>query len=383
MDRARRGYVLIAVLAALALCTALLGAFAATSRRAITLARADVEAVQAQYAARGAAIQAAKDLSVGLGRGRIGLSMRADEGLGGPGAGSVSTTIEGLPSFPPEMANAPGFLGILSRRMEEVRASAAAPNNNTEPDAGERDPNSSVRSDTTATAQNPALAPTPVVVTGLGKMEFSGAQVMISLESENGKLNLNTAPRRMLRDLLLAIGYEDEDATRALDAIEDYRFSQLAATSVARYANARREPDQPLGGRPFERIEEMLQVPAITPEFYEAIVPHMTVLGEGSIDPNYASEAALIAVGVRSPSLLKRIAEAKARREPLTANSMRELVGPAVYAVVSEHFAYSLTPLFTVRTRAEKGESVGRFMMRITIGESGVPTMLESREGWM
>jgi len=383
MDRARRGYVLIAVLAALALCTALLGAFAATSRRAITLARADVEAVQAQYAARGAAIQAAKDLSVGLGRGRIGLSMRTEDGLGGAGAGSVSTTIEGLPAFPPEMANAPGFLGILSRRMEEVRANAASPNNNTEPSAGERDPDSSVRADSTVTAENPALPPMPVVVTGLGLMEFNGARVMISLESENGKINLNTAPRRMLHDLLLAIGYEDDDATRALDAIEDYRFSQLAATSVARYANARREPDQPLGGRPFERIEEMLQVPAITPEFYEAVVPHMTVLGEGSIDPNYASEAALIAVGVRSPSLLKRIAEAKARREPLTANSMRELVGPAVYSVVSEQLAYFLTPLFTVRTRAEKGESVGRFMMRITIGESGVPTMLESREGWM
>lgn len=382
MDRARRGYVLIAVLAALALCTALLGAFAATSRRAITLARADVEAVQAQYAARGAAIQAAKDLSVGLGRGRIGLAMRTDDGLGAAGAGSVSTTIEGLPAFPPEMANAPGFLGILSRRMEEIRASAAPTNPNSEPAAGERDPNSSVRADSNA-AQDPTLSPTPVVVTGLGMMEFDGARVMISLESENGKVNLNVAPRRVLRDLLIALGYEDDDATTALDAIEDYRLSQLAATSVARNANSRREPDRPLGGRPFERIEEMLQVPAITPEFYEAVVPHLTVLGEGAIDPNYASEATLIAIGVRSPSLLKRISEAKLRREPLTSNSMRELVGPAVYAAVSEQLAYSLTPLFTVRTRAEKGESVGRFMMRITIGESGVPTMLESREGWM
>ena len=158
MDRARRGYILIAVLAGLALCTALLGAYAAASRRAISLARADVEATQARFAARGAAIQAAKDLSVGLGRGRIGAGLASPGSSGAlPTPAVASTTIEGLPAFPAEMANAAGFLGIIARRMDEVRASVAARQNGTQ-SAEATDPTAALTPDPSGDDVGPARA---------------------------------------------------------------------------------------------------------------------------------------------------------------------------------------------------------------------------------
>ncbi len=386
MDRARRGYILIAVLAGLALCTALLGAYAAASRRAISLARADVEATQARYAARGAAIQAAKDLSVGLGRGRISAGSSDLSSPAGSGAPVVaSTTIEGLPAFPAEMANAAGFLGIIARRMDEVRASLEAERN---PQPATADPATPAgpaadpsRDD--ADAANADPIPAPVVATGLGYMQFGGADVQVTLESENGKLSLNLASRRMLRDLLLLLDYRSDAADAILNAIEDHRLSLLSATSVARNAAPRRELDRALAGAALERIEQILDAPGITAEIYESLVPYVTVLTEGAVDPNYAPPQVLMAVGITNVSLLERVIDTRETGETLTPLKMGELLGPAVYAKVIDHLAYTLPPLFTVRTRATKGESVGRFMMRITVKEGGPPTMLESREGWM
>lgn len=380
MDRARRGYILIAVLAALALCTALLGAYAATARRAVTLAAADVQGAQAQYAARGAAIQAAKDLSYGIGRGGFALQAgrfgASGEGSGGAPRGA-STQIEGLPAFPPEMSNAAGFLGILARRMEQARSSQGV-----EPARAEPEPAGQSGAEDGAAGVE-AAPPAPIVVTGRGYMEFDGARVEVSLESENGKINLNLSTRRTLRDLLIVLGAQSDEADATLNAIEDHRLSLLAATSVERAAGSRREMERPLRGRPLDRIEDLLNVPGLSPALYESLVRHATVMGEGLLDPNYASEEALIAVGIHSEPLLRRIAEVKSRREPLTATSMRQILGMAVYNQVADRLAYSLEPLFTVRARATKGASVGRFMMRITINENGTPVMLESREGWM
>lgn len=380
MDRARRGYVLIAVLAGLALCVALAGGYAATSRRSVMFARADVEARQAQYAARGAAIQAAKDLAIGLGRGRIVLDMGSN--TSGPVAASTtgSTRIDGLPEFPPEMANAAGFLGILSRRMEEIRAGAQR--SETGGTRAEAPPEES-RTGAGPGAAEIAAPPAPVVVTGRGRMTLGNAAIDVSLESENGKVNINLARRRELRDLLMLLGHGVDSAEATLNAIEDYKVSLMSTASVERSAVSRRDPERPLGGRSLDRVEDLLNVVGMTPAMFESLVPHVTTLSEGPIDPNYASPEALAAIGIRSGSLLARVLEARRTGEPITATRMREILGPSVYNDVADRLAYTLPPLFTVRARAEKGESVGRFMMRITIGESGVPTLLESREGWM
>lgn len=384
MDRARRGYILIAVLAALALCTALLGAYAAASRRAISLARAEVEATQARYAARGAAIQAAKDLSVGLGRGRINAGAGDAASPVGSGAPAVaSTTIEGLPAFPAEMANAAGFLGIIARRMDEVRASAQASKNPQPAPADPASPADPSRDDAGPARADAEPIPMPIVSTGRGYMQFGGADVQVTLESENGKLSLNLASRRMLRDLLLLLDYRSDAADAILNAIEDHRLSLLSETSVAKNAAPRRELDRPLAGATLERIEQILDAPGITAEIYESLSPYVTVLTEGAVDPNYAPPQVLMAVGISNVSLLERVLDTREQGQTLTPLKMGELLGPAVYAKVVDHLAYTLPPLFTVRTRATKGESVGRFMMRITVQEGGPPTMLESREGWM
>ncbi len=382
MDRARRGYVLIAVMAGLALCVALAGAFAATSRRSLMLARADVEAVQARYAARGAAIQAAKDLSVGLGLGRIALDMRSGD-QGAPPPSAASTTIEGLPAFPPEMAGAAGFLGILNRRMEQIRANEA--NGGRPPTGGgtSEEPTDDALVVDEVTGPEPGFVAAPVVVTGLGRMEFAGAVVDVVLESENGKINLNMATRRTLRDLFVLVGHDPDVAEMMLDAIELHRLSLLPSGSVERVAAARRDPERALRGGAIRRLEDLLNVPGMTVAMYESLASHLTIVGDGLVDPNYASFEVFQALGIRSNSLLMRLVEARREQEPITATRMREIVGPSVYAEVADRFAYTLPPLFTVRTRAVKGESIGRFMMRVTLDENGVPVLLESREGWM
>lgn len=111
------------------------------------------------------------------------------------------------------------------------------------------------------------------------RFTFGGGEILLTLEDEGGKIDLNRAPDTLLRGLLTAAGIEDEDAARLVNAIADFRDSD-----AQRRADGAEDDDYRAAGlgheakdRPFEDIEELKQVLGMTPELYARIAPALTV----------------------------------------------------------------------------------------------------------
>lgn len=397
MGAARRGYVLIAVLWALALVGAVAAAYAYATRTNVAQARAESERLQAYYAARGACIQAVKDLSAGVRRAELTFgaeraardpNIRVDQQSGGVQIGD-------LPAFPPEMAAAGGLLGAIAEKLNQVQGSAPPPNR---PTNGDNDPSAGGsggggRSGGRGARDRAAEGESedggaPLLVLGQGTMRFANADVEVWLEAESGKLNINLSPRGALERLLVATG-EDASAARAmLDDIERYRLSLLADDDPLRDAAPRRNPDEPLAGRDLRSIEQLINVPSIDPATLERLMTMLTVYGSGGLDPNYASPEALRAVGIVDERPLRFVLSMQEARERVTAEDLRAAMGTSAFSRVQRSLTFGAPPVFTARTRAVVGDSAARYLIRVTPGAgegagATVTRLLESREDWL
>jgi type II secretory pathway component PulK len=392
MGSARRGYILIAVLWALALVGTVAAAYAYATRTNVAQVRAEAERAQAYYAARGACIQAVKDLATGV--------RRAESTLGAvriardpniqvdPQSGGVK--VGDLPAFPAEMAGAGGLLGAIANRMNQIQR-PEAPNSTpqTDGDSGRSGGAAGYgsRNDDGADEQSSA----PLLTLGQGTMHFAGAKVEVWLESETGKLNINAAPRAMLERLFVAMGDDPSMARGLVDQIELYRLSLSAEDSAERTTALRRLPNERLGGRQFRYIEEMINVPGIDPARQERLMGVLTVYGSSAIDPNYASREVLRAVGIVDKQPLDFVLAMQAAGEPVTVEGLRQAMSPSVFDRLRGWLTFGAPPVFTARTRAVVGESSARYLIRVEPGSNasgnsgggGVTRLLESREDWL
>lgn len=390
MGHPRRGYVLIAVLVALALCTTLAATYALSSRRSVAQATAELDRAGAQYLARGACVQAVKDLGTALGAKwpEFAAHGASDGSAGGVRGGSASTQISGLPAFPQEMAAAGGLLGRIAQRMAEVQEAQQQQNQ-----GGQRGPQGArpggaeleaERSRQRAAAENAERRPPPLVLTGEARFAINGRETSVWFESESGKIDVNHARRRELRALLLTLGEPGQRADALLNAIEDFRIARAGDNAAERRFVRLRLLEEPLQGAPLERLESLLSVPGMTSELYERLTPHMTTMSKSSgVDPNYASTVVLRAIGLSDPRALDRVVESQRRLERITRNAFREIVGPGVFPSLENGIAFNIEPVFTVRARAEVGGATGRYMIRVRLDDRGLARLVESREGWL
>ena len=115
--------------------------------------------------------------------------------------------------------------------------------------------------------------------------------IVIRVQDEGGKVDLNLAPPLLLQGLLQVAGVEANAARNLLDAIVDFRDPDSdrlpGGAEDPEYAAADRD-----GGAkdaPFDTKEELLQVLGIDRALYDAIAPYVTVYAQrGRIDLNTA-----------------------------------------------------------------------------------------------
>jgi hypothetical protein len=379
------------VLWALALVGAVAAAYAYATRSDLSQARAESERVQAFYAARGACIQAVKDLSTGVRRAELTFGaerVARDPNIAvDPQTGGVQ--IGDLPVFPPEMAAAGGFLGAIAERMNQIQRPA-------QPRAQDSPSNDGASAGAGGAGSGQGRVdesdnnPTPVMVLGRGTMDFSGATVEIWLESETGKLNINVATRSMLERLLLEMGLAPPEARELLDDIEGYRLSLLEQNDAGRGARSARNPLEPLAGRQLRNIEELINAPSVDAAMQERLMGVLTVYGSGAIDPNYAPLPVLKAAGLIDQRPLEFILAMQAEREPITPELLRQAMGTSAFSRVQGWLTFGAPGVFTARTRAVVGESTARYLIRVEPGSgrpgsagATVTRLLESREDWL
>jgi general secretion pathway protein K len=134
--------------------------------------------------------------------------------------------------------------------------------------------------------------------------------VVVRIQDEGGKVDLNLAPPPLLQGLLQITGVEANAARNLLDAIVDFRDPDSN-----RLPGGAEDPEYAATGRdggakdaPFDAKEELLQVLGIDRALYDAIAPYVTVHSQrGRIDLTTAPVLLLQAVPNLTPQERERI----------------------------------------------------------------------------
>jgi general secretion pathway protein K len=155
---------------------------------------------------------------------------------------------------------------------------------------------------------------------------FDGVPVKVEIRDESAKIDINTAVEPLLRGLLLSVGLSDDEASKLLDAILDWRDPD----SLKRPNGAEEAEYQAAGlsykpaNAPFQAIEELQLVLGMRPEIYRRIAPSITVFSrQQGVNAQLASREVLLALpGVTTEVVDEYIARreaARAQGQPLPA----------------------------------------------------------------
>jgi hypothetical protein len=135
----------------------------------------------------------------------------------------------------------------------------------------------------------------PVPGGGFTVSHRAGEETLYGLEDEAGRINVNTAPPDVLERLFggaapAVLDWRDADDERRPGGAEKSDYGSGA----------------PRNG-PFQSVEELLLVKGVTPSLYRQVQDLVTVDGNGQVNLNTASPAALAALGL-GESLAVKIA---------------------------------------------------------------------------
>ena len=177
---------------------------------------------------------------------------------------------------------------------------------------------------------------------------FDGIAVRVEMRDESAKIDINTASEALLRGLLLSVGLADEEATRLLDAIMDWRDPDIlkrpngAEESDYRAAGLTYRP----GNAPFQAMEELQLVLGMRPEIYRRLAPSITVYSrQPGVNVQVASREVLLAI----PGLTSDIVDDFiARREAALAAGL-----PAPTLPQAGAFSAGMTPVLNMRSVAQ------------------------------
>lgn len=190
---------------------------------------------------------------------------------------------------------------------------------------------------------------------------FNGYEVLVRIEDEAGKIDLNTVGLRPLHDLLTVVGLDSEAARQLAEAILAWHHAGEAPSPAASsYANRGYGPRNAA----FQSVEELQLVSGMTPALYRRLRPLVTVYSQAPwIDPALASAGVLEVFRTTDAN-----ADAALRR--LEAES-RGAEAPAVRGVTLGH-AFTITAELHGRADAR---AVRTAIIRLT-GNPRVPLLI-------
>jgi general secretion pathway protein K len=139
---------------------------------------------------------------------------------------------------------------------------------------------------------------------------FQGVQVLLSIQSEAGKIDLNAASDQLLGGLLTSVGVEPDEAKRLIDAIRDFGDRDKARRDLGAEDDDYRIAGLANGAKDsrFQNVSELQQVLGVTSKLYNSIAPVLTVYsGAKTIDTDVAPRMALLALPAATPERVDTI----------------------------------------------------------------------------
>lgn len=125
------------------------------------------------------------------------------------------------------------------------------------------------------------------------QFEFSveEAEIVIEIEDEAGRIDLNSATPEVLTWFLEALGVPNGDATKIADRIADWRDpDDLVRLNGAERRDYRAQELSDPGNRAFLTLAEIQDVWGVTPELYACMRPYVTLYsGRQAPDPRFMS----------------------------------------------------------------------------------------------
>jgi general secretion pathway protein K len=126
-------------------------------------------------------------------------------------------------------------------------------------------------------------------------VQIGQTPVLVRIDNESDRINLNTASSGLLRALVIAVGGTPSQANQLSAAILDWR----TLGTVARQGGAKL-PDYRAAGRaygppegPFQSVDELADVLGMTPDLFARLESHLTVLTDG--DPDMSTRDVVVA----------------------------------------------------------------------------------------
>jgi len=115
---------------------------------------------------------------------------------------------------------------------------------------------------------------------GTRVLDEAGGRVVVTIEDERGKLDINQVPPGLLQALFAIMGADRDTAATLANAVADWRAPQPSGNGPdsALVANYRASglawgPN----GAEFQRLDELRLVQGMTPALYQASLPYLTM----------------------------------------------------------------------------------------------------------
>jgi general secretion pathway protein K len=178
--------------------------------------------------------------------------------------------------------------------------------------------------------ENPEARPTQ----GRFGFRLGNAAVTVDFRSENGRIDLNFAPKQVLAGLFTVLGSEPETAEDFADRIIAWRTP--APTTADSETFLYREAGKSYGPRhgPFQHINELGLVLDLTSDVVDRALPYLTVYsGQPELNVLDAAPEVLAALPGLTPA---RIESLLAQREGAPRDVLNAQLGPAAQYVTAQ-----------------------------------------------
>lgn len=202
-----------------------------------------------------------------------------------------------------------------------------------------------------------------------------GGHYSVAITDESGKLDINTAPDIILRNLLNNLGTKGEDADIIVDSILDWKdpddLTRLNGAETDYYMSL----PKPYKARnaDFETVEELLLVRGVTPEIlygkgdHKGIFNFLTVHSRvNTVNINAAPKEVLAAVPGITPEIAEGIV---GYRENTEIRNIQEVIGlfGENYSLAAPYLRVGEGNTYTIDSKGFTGEDKTGFGIRATV----------------
>ncbi len=170
---------------------------------------------------------------------------------------------------------------------------------------------------------------------GGASLRLGGADIAVEFRSENGRIDLNAAPREVLAGLFTSLGARREDAEGFAERITAWRTPPTAGTadeeaSLYRVAGKRYGPRRSL----FQHVNELALVLGLQGALLDRALPYLTVYsGQPEVNVLTAAPEVLAALPGLTP---ERLHDFILQREIAPQDVLRARLGPTARYVTAQ-----------------------------------------------